>query len=275
MNGPKLAIVTDIHHGEPFGTKYSQHALDLLAGVIDAVKADPHDLLLDLGDRINDADRESDLTRLGEVAAIFKRSNTPRAHLIGNHDFDFMDEADNHAILESPMNSRSLVIKGWRLVFWYPSARYHRTNGFNQDPGALEWLAEELPRDERPTVVFTHAPLLIGPIEGNYWFEHKPQAAVSPDADAARRILEASPNVVMAIAGHVHWNRLLVSGGVHYLTLQSLIDGFTASEVPSGTWATIHLGEQITVEVHGADRMKLELGPGILGRRWPVPRGRK
>ena len=64
----KIAIITDIHHGRQLNTKRGDRAIDLLQGVVDGLRRDRHDIVLELGDRITDRDTETDLGLMREVA---------------------------------------------------------------------------------------------------------------------------------------------------------------------------------------------------------------
>ena len=54
----KLAIVTDIHHGRNSRSKRGSAAINLLDGVLKAADRADVQAVIDLGDRITDADRD-------------------------------------------------------------------------------------------------------------------------------------------------------------------------------------------------------------------------
>ena len=59
------------------------------------IEPQPGDLVLDMGDRINDIDPQTDRRLLREVADVFRGLATDRVHLLGNHDMCFMDRTAN------------------------------------------------------------------------------------------------------------------------------------------------------------------------------------
>ncbi|MCB1740212.1 MAG: metallophosphoesterase, partial [Gammaproteobacteria bacterium] len=114
----QIALVTDIHNGKESLTKKGGMALPLLQRFGEFVDEAGPDLVLDLGDRITDVDRDTDRAALAEVAGVFERMRAPRVHLLGNHDCAFMSIEDNAELLGQGLGSSSLDLKGWHLVFW-------------------------------------------------------------------------------------------------------------------------------------------------------------
>lgn len=267
----RLAIVTDIHHGPPKLTKRGDRALDLLDRFLDFCVTWGPDMVVELGDRINDQDRETDRRLLAEVAEKFRGLNTPRAHLDGNHDSDFLLPQDNVAALGMGGHvSRDL--NGYHLVFWNASTKIPRPEPFRATAADLEWLAADLAATNLPAIVFSHVPVSGASMVGNYWFQNKPQHATYPNAADARAIIEASGRVVLCVAGHVHWNSLHQAGGVPHITVQSLTESFTTGGEPAGAWATLEIGGgKIRWQTFGLDPINLDLLLGPLGHRWSAP----
>ena len=81
-----LGLVADIHHGAHVGTKVGPAALPLLGAFNDWAGNLPLDLVVELGDRINNLDQDADQQLTLDVAAAFRKLTVPRAHLLGNHD---------------------------------------------------------------------------------------------------------------------------------------------------------------------------------------------
>ena len=144
MESLKLAIVTDIHHGPTRYTKIGAAALPSLRDVCARITASGADMLVDLGDRISNADHDTDAGLMRDVMAVFEPLALPRAHLLGNHDTHYLLRAENEAILARPLDSYSIDLKGWHLVFWQIdlSGRFAR-NALPTDID-LEWLRADL-----------------------------------------------------------------------------------------------------------------------------------
>jgi Icc protein len=267
----KLAIVTDIHHGEDKLTKRGSAALGLLDNFFAFAGDWGADLIVDLGDRISDIDAETDRGLMQDVARKFQGLNTPQAHVNGNHDVAFLGEDANLAQFREPAGGRVLELKGWRLIFWMADAFIPGSEPFRLRDADLDWLEAELPKSDLPTVIFTHVPLSGASMVGNYWFQNNPAFAGYPNADAARELIETQGHVALCVAGHVHWNSLHRAGAVPHLTLQSLTESFATSGEAAGAWGALELGDEIRWRVHGDDPIEMVLPMRQPGETWPTP----
>ena len=264
----RLAIVTDIHHGAPKLTKRGDRALALLDEFLAFCAGYGPDMIVELGDRISDRDRETDRRLLAEVAAKFQGLNTPRAHLDGNHDSDFLLSEDNAAALGTSGHA-SRDLNGYHLVFWNACTKIPRPEPFRASAADL---AADLAATDLPTVVFSHVPVSGASMVGNYWFQNKPQHATYPNAAEARAIIAASERVVLCVAGHVHWNSLHRADGVPHITIQSLTESFTTGGEPAAAWATLELGGgEIRWRTFGLDPIRMALPLRRFGERWAEP----
>ena len=268
----KLAVVTDIHHGEDKLTKRGGAALGLLDDFLRFAGEWGADMIVELGDRISDIDRETDARLLAEVAARFVGLNTPHAHVNGNHDVAFLGEAPNARTFGPAIGNRSVEIKGWRLIFWSADVYIPGPTPFALRRSDLDWLAAELPNSDLPTVLFTHVPLSSGSMVGNYWFQNNPDFAGYPNAAEARALIEAHGNVTLCVAGHVHWNSLNRAGAIPHVTVQSLTESFTTAGAPAAAWATFELDDAaIRWRTHGRDPIDVTLPLRRPGETWEPP----
>ena len=145
MSDPlKLAIVTDIHHGPTRYTKRGDRALPLLREAHAQIDGSGIDFVVELGDRISNVDRDTDRRLMHEVAAQFESLQTPRAHLLGNHDLHYLSAAENEDILGCPMRSRSIDLKGRHLVFWQHDLSGRFPDNPIPSPDELDWLRADL-----------------------------------------------------------------------------------------------------------------------------------
>jgi len=169
------------------------------------------------------------------------------------------------------MGSHSIDLKGKHLVFWQHdlSGRFAE----NQVPSQaeLDWLRADLNDTTLPAVVFTHVPLNGAAMTGNFYFQNNTDSATLQRAGEARAVIEAAGNVVLCVAGHVHWNHSSTIDGIRYLTLQSLTESFTTQEEASGAWAEIEIGDQVRWRAHGGDPMVFEAPLRGRNMRWVPP----
>ncbi|MBO89371.1 MAG: hypothetical protein CMP14_07610 [Rickettsiales bacterium] len=267
----KLAVVTDIHHGPQSKTKMGPAAIGLLNEFVDFANDWGADIVIDLGDRISDRNNESDRALTADVAGIFQRIGTQRRHILGNHDLEYMTVEENEELLGVSMSSESIDVNGYHLVFWQADTHIDRDEGFHLNDDDLKWLAADLGATNLPTIVFSHVPLDGGDMTGNYYFEANPELARYRETEQIREVLTTAGNVVLCVAGHVHWNDLNNVDGIPYISMQSLTESFTTAPKPASAWSTIRIGEEIHWECYGADPVNIKIPTPTLGRRWVPP----
>lgn len=268
----RIAVVADIHHGRDTFTKRGTAALPLLNKFIDGVGGGSFDAVFDLGDRISDETAERDAELQREVVKSFRRlGNTPRHHMIGNHDFAMLSAEENAAILDAPLKSRAVAVGGIRVVFWQPDVSLTAERGFHLHDGDLAALDKLLNADDRPTLLVTHVPLSGHSQTGNYYFERNPSHATYAEIEDIRRVIASAPCPMIALAGHVHWNTLTVVDGTPHLTLQSLTETFTTTE-PAGSTGVIEIdGDEFRWTVTGLDRVSMTLPWPRARPQWRAP----
>ena len=183
----KLAIVTDIHHGRDSRSKRGSAALPLLNNFLTAAVEADAQAIIDLGDRITDVDRETDLRLAEEVAQSFRKFRRHRFHIDGNHDRVFLSGDDNEALLESQTRTRATELGGIRPIFWQPDVTLDFEAGMRLAPNDLEDLRSILGGSEQRTLLFSHVPLSGQSMSGNHLFENNPTLATYAEIPDVRR----------------------------------------------------------------------------------------
>lgn len=270
METLRLALVTDIHLGENYGTKLGESALPLIKQFKEWCRHEAPDLVVDLGDRINNVSNVEDKRRTGQIAKAFGSFAQPVIHLLGNHDCHSMTVTESEAALGVSLRSHSIDARGFHLVFWNAHVEKSLPHGYVASADDLEWLARDLAATELPSVVLSHIPLDGGSMAGNLYFERGAGTGMGGynNAHAAREVIEASGKVVLCIAGHTHWNALSTIDGIHYVTVPSLTEGFMSWPNPASAWAACEIGEHLRVRVEGEVPAEYRLPLRSLGRHW-------
>ncbi len=267
-NALKIALIADIHHGVDIGTKRGSAALTLMQPFVDWVNAIGPDLVVELGDRINDVDKDTDLRWTRDVAHAFSAVQRPCIHILGNHDAAELSREESEDVMQTTFASHSRDVNGYHLVFWNSDVRMG-AGGFHLEPADLAWLEADLAATSLPTVIFSHLPLDNGSMIGNFYFEKAvPKGAHYAEGAAARDIIERSGKVVACLAGHTHWNARNTIDGVHYITIHSLTESFTTHPDPTGAYGVLALDDFLTVEVFGRDPALHRLPIKPLGHHW-------
>lgn len=268
----KLAIITDIHHAPA-----SSGGIDIrpvVESFVAAAISERADVLVDLGDRHDDFDRETDLHLARELAEIFARFPRPRLHLRGNHDVVNLTDDDHEVLLGRRPGGAVLDLGVCRLVVWEPSVTFNRQVGFPPAAGDLPWLLDTLNADERPAIIATHIPLSGASMAGNYYFENNAGFATYPDHAEIRDAVEATGRAAMWLSGHVHWNSLATVGNLRHVTIQSTSETYTTAPDAACSWAILEVDHgSATLTVHGKDPLYVRIPFARSGDRpWPTPR---
>lgn len=266
MQTLKLALITDIHHGPSEHGKQGDQALSLLEDFVTASNLYKPDLVIDMGDRISDIDKEGDFALEQEVISIFNKLDAPHVHLLGNHDLEHLSREDNEAALGLSVASQSIDLKNHHLIFWQPNARFPE---FVATAEQLNWLKDDLASTTLPSLIFTHAPFSDGAMHSHYYFQNAPKShAGYQNSQAIRQLINNNANVTACLSGHVHWNSLNTINGTHYLTLQSLTESFTTQGQAAQSWAWLELSDKLHLKVEGNDPFEVILPKKVAGTHW-------
>jgi 3',5'-cyclic-AMP phosphodiesterase len=115
-NTLRIALIADIHHGVDQGAKLGSAALTLMQPFVDWVNAIRPDLVVELGDRINDLDKDADLKWTRDVAHAFTAVQRPCVHILGNHDAYQLPRAESEEVMQTTFASHSRDVHGYHLV---------------------------------------------------------------------------------------------------------------------------------------------------------------
>ncbi|HBU1712326.1 MULTISPECIES: metallophosphoesterase family protein [Enterobacteriaceae] len=260
----KIALVADIHHGPHSHTKKEGwDALPELDAFIAKIEEAGVDMLVDLGDRISDTNRGTDLKVEAEVRDRLAQFKGPRYHVIGNHDVGNLTPADNREIFGANIGQQVVDLGFARLILWQAdtkaefSANY---TGFRRIAGDLTWLIEALNADERPAIIATHVPLSGHSQIGNFYFENNYGVSTYPDHAEVRAAVEATGKAAIWLSGHVHWNTVTNVHNIQHITIQSFSERFTTYPEPATAYAILDIKEsEFTLEVFGRDPFFIRL----------------
>ncbi len=262
-----IALVTDVHFG-PRATfdgklrKLSHEAPRLLAEVVERLRLDVRpDLLVNLGDDLEDESRELDLARYLDCQASLRRAGCPVLNVVGNHDSVHLGVADlNRAWGREGNLYYSLDFMGFHLVVLQTTEV--KDVDVRLDAPQLAWLERDLADTSLPAIVFMHHPASEQDLDDSRWFARAPHLALVRERRELRGVLERSGKVRVVFNGHVHRNHLDVIRGVTYVTLQSLIENLDddAPGRPAAAHAVVTLTrERAVVRVHGHDPARYQI----------------
>lgn len=265
----RFAFVTDVHFGPAAShegklRKLSHFADSLSCEFVERMnEVERPDVVVNLGDVIEDESPESDEKHYRRFAEILAGLRGEVLHVAGNHDLvnisdDRLAEIWGHT---GPLHY-SRDFDGVRVVVL--RTHHRRATDVRLPDEQIEWLRAELEQSKQPTLVFVHHPLSEMRLDGNRWFEKQPHICRVAERRRVREVLEASGKVIGVFNGHVHWNHLDVIRGIPYVTIQSLTENVDddAPGTPARTHAIVDVDRhRMVVRIEGAQpaRYQFEL----------------
>jgi 3',5'-cyclic-AMP phosphodiesterase len=269
-----LAFVSDIHVGpealfDGKLRKLTAHALPLLADVVATMNREVRpDVLVNLGDDIEDEGRTVDVERLRAVLAALSRFDGELLHVAGNHDTvhvtarelgELWSEAGFRR-LESPDRLYYATrLKGFHVVVLHTHER--KDESVTLDEPQLGWFADRM-KEPGPKVVLMHHSAADQILTGNRWFERAPHICLVRERRRLRESMRGA-DVRVVVNGHLHWNHLDVLDGVPFVTVQSLVENLDSDAPgrPARGHAVVRLGARRTlVTVLGEETARYQFG---------------
>lgn len=257
----RIGFVTDVHFGpearhEGRLRKLSAIAEPLLRDFVERMNTvDKPQLVVNLGDVIEDESAELDRARYQRFVDILGGAEAEVVHVAGNHDQMHLPDEEL---------ARLMHVKGplWRSFdaadfhFVVLCTRYVPRRSVHLPEEQISWLESDLASTDKPTIVLVHHPLCEMNVQGNRWFEKQPHVCRVTERRRVREVLEKSCRVRAVFNGHAHWNYVSVINGIPYVTLQSLIENLDedAPGRPARAHAIADLSPHgLRVQVRGAE----------------------
>jgi len=263
----RFALLTDVHFGprayhEGKLRKLTDRAGELTLRFVERMNAHERpELVVNLGDVIEDANRERDLEEYAKFVGHLRGLDARVQHVAGNHDQINLTADD----------LRSLWGHSGELFYSFDFGGVHcvvlctdevKDQAVHLPASQLEFIEQDLSATRLPSIVLMHHPASEQRVQGNRWFERAPHLCRVVERGALRKVLEASGKVVAVFNGHVHWNHFDVIAGIPYITLQSLIENLDddAPGRAAAAYAVCDLDERrLVVTVYGAEQLRYQV----------------
>jgi Icc protein len=262
-----IGIVTDLHFGPEARwqgklRKLTHQAGDLTRDFVRQMNDEVRpDLVVNLGDDIEDESREADLARYGECQGILRGLHAPLVNVAGNHDLIHINRDDLTGFWErkGPLYY-ALDHGGWRFVVLHTIER--KGVDVRVPEPQMEWLRGELLTEGKRTIVLMHHSASEQCLDDSRWWPGRAHLALVKERAELRQIFEESGRVRAVFNGHLHWNNLDVIRGIPYVTVQSLIENVDddAPGRPAAAHAIVTLGERrMVIRVRGNDPARYQV----------------
>jgi len=261
-----IAAITDVHFGPRVLfrgklRKLSDQAPTLARQVVRRLNDSVHpDLVLVLGDLIEDESAEIDLRRYAECLESLSDLKSPVRFVAGNHDtINLSDEQIAQAWGRTGPLHYSFDLGVHHFVVLRTVER--RLVDVSLPEEQLAWLREDLAATSRETIVAMHHSVSDQDLSGNPWFDKAPHLALARNRRDVRRVVADSGKVRLVINGHVHWNHVDLHDGIPYVTVQSLIENVD-DDAPGRAAAAVAIvglhDNGLRVTVDGAEPTRYE-----------------
>jgi Icc protein len=262
-----IGMVSDLHFGPEARwagklRKLTHQAGDLARAFVHAMNDEVHpDLVVNLGDDIEDESRTADLARYGECQSILRAARAPLVNVAGNHDLVNLNREDLSRFWQrlGPLYY-SVDVRGWHLVVLHTIEKANVEVRLPETQ--MEWLRADLAAAGEPTVVLMHHSASEQEMEDSRWWPGRAHLALVKERAGLRRVFEESRRVRAVFNGHLHWNHLDLIAGIPYVTVQSLIENLDedAPGRPAAAHAVVRLTDRrMTVQVRGNDPARYQV----------------
>ena len=261
-----FALVSDLHFGPEARfagklRKLTAHAGDLARAFVDRMNevARP-DLVVNLGDDLEDESYEADLARYRECQSILRGARAELVNVAGNHDTIHLGAADLTAAWGREGELHYAFDRGG-FHFVVLHTRERKDVDVTVGPEQLAWLEADLAATALPTIVLMHHSAADQELRGNRWFEKAPHICLVQERRRLRELFVRQGRVLAVFNGHLHWNHVDVVDGLPFVTLQSLVENLDddAPGRPAAAHAIVRVGpRRVVVEVEGAERARYQ-----------------
>ena len=259
----KFAAISDIHLGEAKKFKGVQRVLwsyseNVLKESVDKILDEKPAFVIQLGDLITDNNHDIDEKNYLHGIDMFKRFACPVYHVIGNHEMINLSVQDVLELNGSKGLFYSFDCENYHFIVLFSLFENKAgSHSITIDKEQLKWLAEDINLTPKKCIIFLHPSLADQSLEGNFWFESKPERCLVKNRQDVRKILANSGKILAVFNGHLHWNRMDIHDNIPYFTLSCPVENFTGEGVPGGSYAIIDLNDkEIIVDIHGNEKQK-------------------
>lgn len=257
----KIFLISDIHYGSnsnyakhnsdenklsneyvnSFGSRFESFVPEINSLVLD------YDLIINLGDLINEESIGQDMIRYKKAMEFFGKSK-PVKHVAGNHDLNCLSREQLASIIGISKLYYSFDFDSYHHIV-LDGTRDSRPEPHRIDAEQLEWLKNDLLRTNLQTLVYCHYPLDEQSVSHNYYFKDKPERAFISNRAEVRNLLEKSSKVLAVFNGHLHFEHQEYINGIKYITVPSFSEN-NGNHVPKAEYMRLVLeNNQINSEI--------------------------
>ena len=252
---PKLRIglATDLHYADkpPGGSRHHRESLAKFAEAAKRFELEKPDHVVCLGDAIDSAGSlDAEKGYLKQVAQAFAPLPGKHHFVLGNHCVENLTKPEFLEVVGQEKSYYSFDAADCHFVildacFNCKGSPYGRKNfhwgDANVPPAELEWLQADLKQTPHKTIVCIHQCLDLIP----------PYGVVN--GGEVLKVLERSGKVLGVLQGHFHWGNYSEIHGIHYCTIQAVVEG---SGAENNSYAMLDILPGDVVRITGFRKQK-------------------
>lgn len=239
----RIAIVTDIHKGGLIECRPGAEANGLLNKFLDVCKERNVDLILELGDRVNNHSNTSDISNLKDVIKTFDTVDIPVLHAFGNHDVHYMSKSENMDLLKMDAPYYTKIIGDYEFIVIDTADPVYDDCGGTISDEQGKWFENELLKAEKPVIVVSHHPLYDQEQDGNPFFVPLPGQYKVVNNQKYIDMIVDSGKVKACFNGHVHWMYATLRKDTVLVSVPSLLENYPLKAGAPGAFAIVDMDE--------------------------------
>lgn len=252
----KFSILSDIHlgpesHYNGVIRKINKNAKLFLSNFIEEMKntVKPEFVVI-LGDLIQDDNSENDEINIKYIVKALDNLNCPVHYVAGNHDLKSISEIKLARFFKEDKLYYSFDSDDLHFIVLFSKKTNKETCEIPKEQ--VDWLKNDLDQSKKESIIFVHYGLADQNLEGNPWFEGRPEACLIENRKDIRSILEKSKKVIAVFNSHLHWDKKHIYNSIPYFTIQSLTENEKNKGKASEAYAVINVIEnEVAVEIKG------------------------
>lgn len=236
----RIALVTDIH----LRTPYRECIEAVLESTVEEIRRFDPDLVVCLGDSIEDETERRDETHLRAVRERLA-FEAPVRMLAGNHDVANLDRGRLASLFGNELAGLERCREEPLLFLNTATPRLGDPRG-EVSTDQFERIDRAMGLDD-PVTVFVHHPIHFRDLSDTVWWSETPEQAFCGNKEAVCAALEAD-SVRCVFNGHLHDTDRTRYRGIDHVTVNAF-----SKETPdlpvTGTYATVELGKTVDVDI--------------------------
>lgn len=246
----RIGLISDVHCGPNRETRVGEQAIREIEAFVSSMNDGFRpDVVIELGDRVLDVDKETDLANQVKVQTAFRELECPVIHVLGNHDMVHLSAVENEAIFGQVMHCASVDIAGVHIAILNTCDPVIDGIGGHVSQEQLKWLKSDLTASKMPTVIACHHALGYQDISTNWLFHSVESLAYVDNRDEVWEVISRHKQVLAVFNGHLHWSSMEVVGCIPVFSVDSPVDTWRTSGTAPGSYAEAIVFQSGQIEV--------------------------